>query len=88
MNIYTINIDMSKNIMTHKEFKEKHEEFQRKVEAISDQELAEMARKELNKLCSTGGQSFTMTNPPRVDDTDIILLEVIKRFEVLAFVTA
>lgn len=65
-----------------------HEELQEKVKAIPDQELAEMARKELSKLCSTGGQSFTMTVPPRVDDTDIILSEVIKRFEVLAFVTA
>ena len=70
-----------KNIMTHEEFKEK-------VKAIPDQELAEMAQKALSKLCSTGGQSFTMTVPPRVDDTDIILSEVIKRFEVLAFVTA
>ena len=65
-----------------------HEEFQEKVKAIPDQELVEMAQKALNKLCSTGGQSFTMTVPPRIDDTDIILSEVIKRFEVLAFVTA
>ncbi len=65
-----------------------HEEFQEKVKAIPDQELVEMAQKELSKLCSTGGQSFTMTVPPRIDDTDIILSEVIKRFEVLAFVTA
>lgn len=65
-----------------------YEEFQEKVKAIPDQELVEMARKELSKLCSTGGQSFTMTVPPRIDDTDIILSEVIKRFEVLAFITA
>lgn len=65
-----------------------HEEFQEKVKAIPDQELAEMAQKALSKLCSTGGRSFTMTVPPKIDDTDIILSEVIKRFEVLAFVTA
>ena len=64
------------------------EEFQEKAKAIPDQELVEMAQKALSKLCSTGGQSFTMTVPPRVDDADIILSEVIKRFEVLAFVTA
>jgi len=63
-----------------------HEEFQEKVKAIPDQELAEMAEKALSKLCSTGGHSFTMTVPPRIDDTDIILSEIIKRFEVLAFV--
>jgi len=65
-----------------------HEELQEKLKTIHDQELVEMAQKALSKLCSTGGQSFTMTVPPRVDDTDIILSEVIKRFEVLAFVTA
>lgn len=64
-----------------------HEEFQEKVKAIPDQELAEMAQKALSKF-STGGQSFTMTVPPRLDDTDIILSEVIKRFEVLSFITA
>lgn len=65
-----------------------YEEFQEKVKAIPDQELVEMAQKVLSELCSTGGQSFTMTVPPKVDDTDIILSEVIKRFEVLAFLTA
>lgn len=58
-----------------------------KAKAIPNQELVEMAQKELNKLCSTGGQSFTMTVPPRIDDTDIILSEVIKRFAVFAFIT-
>ena len=40
----------------------------------------EMAKEVLSKLCSTGGQSFIMTVPPRIDDTDIILSELIKRF--------
>ena len=62
--------------MTHKEFKAK-------IEAIPNLELAEKAQSALSKLCSTGGQIFTMTVPPRLDDTDIILLEVIKRFELL-----
>ena len=65
-----------------------HEEFKAKLENIPDQQLAEMAKKALSKLCSTGGQSFTMTVPPRLDDTYIILSEVIKRFELLAFITA
>lgn len=65
-----------------------HEEFQEKIKAISDQELAEMAQKAISKLCSTGGKSFTMTVPARIDDTDIVLSELVKRFEVLAFVTA
>lgn len=62
-----------------------HEEFKAKLEAIPNLELAEMADKALDKLCSTGGQSFTMTVPPRLDDTDVILSEVIKRFKILHF---
>lgn len=65
-----------------------YEEFKAKVEALSDNELRDMAQKSLSKLCETGGRSFTMTVPPRVDDTDIILAELIRRFEILSFVTA
>ncbi len=60
-----------------------HEEFKTQLEAIPNLELAEKAQSALSKLCSTGGQSFTMTVPPRLDDTDMILSEVIKRFELL-----
>lgn len=59
------------------------EEFVTKIEAIPDQQLAEMAQSALSKLCSTGGKSFTMTVPPRIDDTDIILSEVINRLHVI-----
>jgi hypothetical protein len=55
-------------------------EIQEKLEAIPNLELVEIAQKALSKLCSTGGQSFTMTVPPRLDDTDVVLSEVIKRF--------
>jgi hypothetical protein len=65
-----------------------NEEFKAKLAAIPDQQLAEMAKSALSKLCSTGGRSFTMTVPPRIDDTDMILSELIKRFELLAFITA
>ena len=60
-----------------------HEEFKEKLEAIPNLELAEMAQKALSKLCSTCGSSFTMTAPRRLDDTDMVLSEVIKRFELL-----
>lgn len=59
------------------------EEFKAKLEAIPNLELVEMAQKALVKLCSTGGQSFIMTVPPRLDDTDMVLSELIKRFESL-----
>jgi hypothetical protein len=61
-----------------------HEEFKKQLEAIPNLELAEKAQSALSKLCSTGGASFTMTVPPRVDDTDMILSELIKRFELLS----
>ena len=60
-----------------------HEEFQQKIEAIPNLELAKKAQYVLGKLCDSGGRSFTMTVPPRLDDTDMILSEVIKRLELL-----
>jgi len=60
-----------------------HEEFQNQIKLIPNLELAQKAQSALSKLCSTGGASFTMTVPPRLDDTDMILSEVIKRFELL-----
>jgi hypothetical protein len=57
------------------------EEFKAKVEAISDQDISKIAQDALSKLRSTSGKSFTMTIPPRVDDTDIILSELIQRFD-------
>lgn len=65
-----------------------HEEFKLKVEALSDNELHDMAQKALSKLCETGGKSFTMTVPPRINDTDIILAELIRRFKILSLVIA
>ena len=60
-----------------------HEEFKKELESISNEELATMAHSALSKLCSTGGRSFTMTVPPRKDDTDMIFSEIITRFEIL-----
>jgi Fe-S oxidoreductase len=60
-----------------------YEEFTAILKEIPNKELAEMAKNALRKLCSTGGQSFTMTVPPRLDDTDIVFAEVIRRFQLL-----
>ena len=51
-----------------------HEEFIKQVEAMSDSELAEKAQSVLSKLFST---------TPRSDNSDIILSEIIRRFESL-----
>lgn len=61
-----------------------HEEFQQKLKAIPNQELIEKAESAVSKLCKTYGESFIMCIPARLDDTDIILSEVIKRFKEIA----
>lgn len=58
-----------------------HEEFKLKIVAITDTEIYEMADTALTKLCRTGAKSFTMTVPPQIDDTDIILGEALRRFK-------
>lgn len=59
----------------------KREEFEAQQQAIPDDKLVEMAQNALSKLCETGGRSLTMTVPPRVDDTDMIISELIRRFK-------
>lgn len=61
-----------------------HEEFQKRVQNIPGPELIEMAEKAVSKLCKTGAKSFTMSIPPRIDDTDVVLIEIIQRFKKLA----
>lgn len=56
------------------------EEFKKQIEAIPNEKLHEMASEALSKMCKTGGNSFTMTVPPRLTDTDIIFAEVLKRW--------
>ena len=57
------------------------EEFEAQQQAIPDDKLVEMAQNALSKLCETGGRSLIMTVPPRVDDTDMIISELIRRFK-------
>ena len=61
-----------------------HEEFRQQLKEVPNLELAEKAQSALSKLCSTGGKSFTMTVPPRLDDTDMVLSELISRFELMS----
>ena len=70
-------------VMPHKELT-KDEMFRNKQKEVPDAELAELAREEISKLCKTGGKSLTMTVPPRVDDTDMLLCELIRRFKKLS----
>lgn len=64
--------------------KQTSEEFIAEVKAIPDAELIQMATSAISKLCMHGDRAFTMTVPPRKDDTDIVLSEIIQRFEKLS----
>jgi len=61
-----------------------HEEFQQKLKEIPNLELATKAQMALSNLCNTGGKSFVMSIPAKLDDTDMIFSELITRFEQLA----
>lgn len=58
----------------------KEEEFNQKLKEITNEELAEMASDAIQKMCESGGRSFTMCVPVQLTDTDIILSELVKRF--------
>lgn len=53
----------------------------KQLDSITDENLVIIAKKILDKLCETGGNSFTMSVPEQVYDTDTIFNELIKRFD-------
>jgi hypothetical protein len=63
------------------QFKEK--QFEEKQSQMSNEKLISLAKEEVIKLCKTGGKSITMSVPPTIKDTDMIICELIKRFEAL-----
>lgn len=60
--------------MTGKEFNDKRN-------SMSNHELIELTKREISKLCETRGKCFTMTVPPKIKDTDMLLCEIVNRFE-------
>ena len=60
------------------------EEFELKQSRMSDSELIDLCQKEVGELASTYGKSHKMTIPPSIKDTDILLSELIKRFNMLS----
>lgn len=57
------------------------EQFELKQKQMPDNELIDLAEKEVGKLCKTGGKSLIMCVPPSIKDTDMILCELIRRFK-------
>jgi hypothetical protein len=59
----------------------KTDQFEQKRAEMSDKELHNLVSVELSKLCETGGRSLTMCIPPQVTDTDMLISELLNRFE-------
>ena len=56
--------------------------------SLSDSELIEKVQDELSKMCQTGGKSFTMRIPAKVnEDTDLLISEMVARFKELSVKT-
>jgi hypothetical protein len=50
---------------------------------MSDKELIERCYKEIHELARTDGKSHRMTIPPSPNDTDMLLSQIVGRFEKL-----
>ena len=60
--------------MTEKELREKQE-------AMSNETLIGLVQMTITDLAKTGGRSHRMTVPPQIEDTDMLLSEMVKRFK-------
>lgn len=57
------------------------EKLNNELASISDQELYNSCIFILSDICSNGLKNFTMTVPPQVTDSDMLLGELLKRFK-------
>lgn len=57
------------------------EQFKQKQAEMSNEELIKLASGQVSDLAKTGGKSHRMCIPPMITDTDMLLSEVIERFE-------
>jgi len=57
------------------------EQFEIKQRSMSDKELIENVKKQISELAKTGGKSHRMCVPPQVTDTDMLLSELVRRYE-------
>ena len=48
---------------------------------MSNETLIKLVEKTITDLALTGGRSHRMTVPPQIDDTDMLLSEMVKRFK-------
>lgn len=57
------------------------EQFEKKQAEMPNEELYNLVQEQLSKLCKTGGKSLTMNVPPQVDDFDMLVSELLRRFK-------
>lgn len=55
--------------------------FREKQASMSDEDLLNLCREHVSKMCKSGGSSFTMCVPPSINDTDMSLTELFNRYE-------
>lgn len=60
------------------------EELKKQQSEMPDSQLLELVKKQISKLAATGGKSHRMTVPPRLDDTDMLFSELVRRYEQLS----
>ena len=57
------------------------EQFEQKQREMTNEELYNLVQEQLSKLCKTGGKSLTMSVPTRVEDFDMLVSELLRRFK-------
>ena len=59
------------------------EEFETRQSKMTDKVLLEALELNISKLCKTGGKSFSMSVPPSIKDTDMLICELVNRYKKL-----
>lgn len=57
------------------------QDFEKKQSQVLDIDLINNIEQKLEKLCKTGGRSLSMSVPPSVNDLDMSISELIKRYK-------
>jgi len=59
------------------------EAFRQMQKEMTDAELVKKVSQQVSEMCKTGGKSFRMTVPVSVNDTDMLISELVRRFNEL-----
>ena len=59
------------------------EQFKQKQSDMTDEDLIKLVEDEISHMAQSGGRSHTMSVPPKITDTDMLLFEMLRRFKSL-----